>query len=303
MKNWLPVLLLLISGAAVASERPDTNPWRLGVASSAAMSARESAFGVLAECERRFPELQVAGNQLRTSWLERNKDATDKLALLAEKLKARIASKYPEVDVNALLRQTDQAAQKATAELVAKITTGTLEGAPATQQLNTCKWVFTGMQQGKMDILNLQTTAKRVLQEDEISDFLQSYKGLTYEDGGDKFRASGTWIGIAFPLNETVITADAAERKMHITSKTLVAINDKIPPFMSESDETLAIESWDADAIRTEVQRAGKSQRYFQYVINRRTKEINKVFTGESPKTHVLGDVSQKINEVKAGFD
>jgi hypothetical protein len=303
MKNWLPVLLFLISCNAAASARSDTDPWRLGVVSTATMSAREGAFGVQTECERRFPELQEAGNKVRTAWNERNKDAADKLALLVAKLKTRIQAKSPGVDVDALLRETDQAVHKTTTELVAQIITGALEGAPAPQQLNACKATSASIQQGKMDILTLQTTAKRVVQEDEISNFMQSYKGLTYEDSGDKFRASGTWIGLPFPLNETVLTADAVERKMHITSKTMMAINDKIPPFMSVSDETLAIELWDADTIRTEVKRAGTSQRYFQYVINRRTKEITKVFTGESPKTHALGDVGPQINETKAKFD
>jgi len=303
MKIWLPVSLFLMSVSAVAGARTDDDPWRLGVVSTATISARESAFGVVAECEKRFPELQDPGKKVRAAWSERNKDAAEKFDLLATKIKARIQVKSPVIDVDALLRESNQASQKIITELVAQIIGGALGSAPSPQQLNACKAIFASIQQGKMDILTLQTTARPVLQEDESRDFLQSYKGLTYQDGGDKFRASGTWIGLPFPLNESTLTADSAEMKMHIADKTMVAFGDKIPPFMSTSDETLSIEVWNAEVIRTEVKRAGKSQRFFQYVINRQTKEVNMVFTGESPKTHVLGDVGQQINEAKAKYD
>ncbi|MFZ6709560.1 hypothetical protein [Undibacterium sp. TC9W] len=297
------MLLLLASSVAVAGEQPDKDAWRLGVVASAATLAREGTFSVVDECEKRYPDLQESGKSVKAAWVVRNQEMADKLAVLTAKLTAKVQAKDKAVDIKALLADAEKVARKLGGDILVKQVINALDSAPPAQQPGICKAMFAGVNQGKMDIAKIQTSTMSVMQECEIIDFVSAYHGLTYEDQGNSIKASGTWLDLPFPVNESIMTVDGTEKKIYVSTTVVVQLGDKVPPFMRSNKETLSIIAWDDEVIKSEVMRAGKSERFFQYVINRKSKEITRIFTGQSPATHALGDGSKLFSDMLAKFN
>ncbi|NHZ64112.1 hypothetical protein [Massilia genomosp. 1] len=301
MKRFIPAIVAMFAaGAALAAPAVDKDSYQFGVVSGAAKYARLGTFNVVKLCETRFSDLEPEGEGVRTAWLDRNAKTEGKMAALATRLRAKIQARNPEVDLDQLMAEADKLMRPAALDATTKLITEKLD-APNGSPRALCQSIFAEIKQGKMDIARIQVAANKVLAEAEVADFLDGYKGYAFQDSGSAFQATGTWAGLAFPLNDARITADKGTGQLRVSTATLVALGALGPPFVSTSEDALAIETWDDDVIRTQAKRAGTSQRFFQYVVDRKEKTVTLIFSGQSPKTHVLGDATAQVREMKAG--
>ena len=158
--------LFLASGYINAAAAVDSDSVKLGVVGTAAITARVGAFLVVDECEKRFDDLRPEGKVVRSSWTKRNAEAEKKLAAVTEKVAARWRTNHPGANTDAVLVQARDVAQQTSVKEASKVIASTLSSPDKAAQHLTCRRMFAGLNQGAMDILNIQKTAVSVMDEE-----------------------------------------------------------------------------------------------------------------------------------------
>lgn len=278
----------------------DSDSRRFGVLSSASMLSEGGTFMVVDECVKRFPDLSVGGEKVKADWLDRNRSITILLARMAKKVADRLQAQAPDLDMQAMTAMMLPHAQQAMTKMSGTIIESTLNSKDAAAQRLGCQRMFQGIDEGRMDIVMIQKSAVRAFGEEEARELVHAYKGLTYKDDAARVEANGTWLGLPVALNESRIIADENTRTIRVSSKTMIPGS---MPGVSEKDKTIFIDTWSEDVIRSERERAGKSERFVQYVIDRKAKTVSMVFTGESPATHVLGAANKEFRQARAQYE
>lgn len=111
----------------------------------------------------------------------------------------------------------------------------------------------------------------------------------SFKDSGGSIEAFGTWLaGSPFPCNKANLRADQKTMTLRIAEAIVV---DRIRPPMLEAElNEYAIEEWTDEKVITTRTRCGKSERFARVIIDRKTKEIVREFTGEYPARIILGN-------------
>lgn len=296
-KVVVATILYVVSVTALAV---DSDSRRFGVLSSASMMAEGGTFMVVDECVKRFPDLSANDEKVKTDWLARNRSITILLAITAKKVADRLKAKAPDFDMQAMTAMMLPHAQQAMTKMSGTIIQSALNDKDAATQRLGCQRMFQGIDDGRMDILTIQKGAVRAYGEEGARELVHAYKGLTYKDDAARVEANGTWLGLPAALNESRLVADENTRTIQVFSKTMMPGS---MPGVSENDKTIFIDTWSEDVIRSERERAGKSERFVQYVIDRKAKTVSMVFTGESPATYILGDAKQEFRQARAQYE
>jgi hypothetical protein len=117
-----------------------------------------------------------------------------------------------------------------------------------------------------------------------------------FVDHKNTVTASGTWIGNPFPLNIAEITADKHSNLIHLS--TAIVVTKLFPkPTLTIETQDIPIESWDEDSIISAKQRCGTSNRFIQITIDRKSKSVSQVFTGDSPAEQHLENGSLQFRK------
>jgi hypothetical protein len=145
--------------------------------------------------------------------------------------------------------------------------------------------------------LSLTLLAFPVLAEKQaISSVMPAPPGSSFEDKEETIVCTGTWIGHAFPLNSVKINADKKRNVMVISTAILGTV--LLPkPFLAVETEEYEILSWTADALTSKRKQCGTSQRFVEIAIDRKSKIITQIFTGESPIIYSLGDGAKQFQQ------
>jgi len=119
---------------------------------------------------------------------------------------------------------------------------------------------------------------------------------VDFTDHKDTVAASGTWIGHPFPLNIVEITADKHSNLIHIS--TAIIVTGFFPkPTLTIENQDIPIDSWSEDSITSKNQRCGTSNRFVQVIIDRKSKSVSQIFTGDSPAKQHLENGSLQFRE------
>lgn len=295
------VLLCSAAGTALASEALNKERAKLGLVASAAMSARTGTFAVLEGCENRFPDLQAEGAALRAAYTSRNAPTERRLAALTAKLAAKIQVQDPGTNIDAVLVKANEAARSIAVDEYAKLM-NTMLNAPTAVPRSVCQTMFGHIDKGATDITRIQKSANLVLQSADIDDFLTGYKGVSFDDRAQSVLASGSWLGLNLPVHVANVTAAKADNTIRISLRTLVDLGDRALTHVASAEATAVIASWSDDFIRSEATREGTSQRYVQYVIDRKSKSVSMIYSGETQATHLLGDASGPFRKMQLRY-
>ena len=117
-----------------------------------------------------------------------------------------------------------------------------------------------------------------------------------FVDHKDSVTASGTWIGHPFPLNIVEITANKDSNLIHVSNA--IVVTKLFPkPTLTIETQDIPILSWNEDSIVSEKQRCGTSNRFIQITIDRKSKIVSQVFTGDSPAEQHLENGSLQFRK------
>jgi hypothetical protein len=296
MRKTATAIYLMFASSTVAAA--DLGPFeqgqQLGQVAFAVESARMGAYTMVELCEQRFPDMKQEGADVRVTWDSRNAESAKKYAIIIANMRDRIQILNPQMNIEKVLEGMGKSLLPATADYLKKELTKTLASLGENKLF--CQRMFGEIKAGKLDI-KFQPFALEVLNDKSLNEFLERYRNPYFRDGSDQVQASGTWLGYPIRVNVAEVTADKAKNELRIDSLLYVGVDMDVA---AKDQKTYPIESWENDVIRTVKQRAGTSERFLQYVVDRKAKTVSMVFSGEMPMTHILGDARRKDGTAQA---
>lgn len=163
IKQLLLLSVMLMSNAVCAADPDAEDGELLGLMLGATITPRTMTSEIVAQCVKRVPKLQNAGEATLARWDRKNAGYEAQASVIAEQLARRLALRVGKSQTSAAVAQTTtrtrETATSAAGEFISKL----VDGMPREKQQQRCLNMFAAVDAGKMDIPTNQPSAYKII--------------------------------------------------------------------------------------------------------------------------------------------